>query len=132
MLRRVANKNYKVPGTSIVIEKGTTVLVPIYSIHHDAEYYADPEKYDPGRFTPEEMKKRNPMAWLAFGEGPRNCIALRFGMMETRIGLTRLLNNYEFLPCSKTANPIEFDVSSVVLSAKGGIYLKVKSIPTGN
>lgn len=68
----MAQANYKVPDTQITIEKGMSVVIPVYAIHHDSNYYPEPEKYDPQRFTPEETKKRHPMSWLAFGEGPRN------------------------------------------------------------
>lgn len=44
---RVANTDYLIPNTNVVIEKGTSIIVPIYSIHTDPEIYPDPEKYDP-------------------------------------------------------------------------------------
>lgn len=73
-VQRNALVDYKVPGTDIVIEKGTTVFVSIYGIHHDARYYPDPEKFDPERFTTENCRDRNSCAYLPFGVGPRNCI----------------------------------------------------------
>lgn len=76
-LRRVAQTNYKVPDSDIVIEKDMTVVIPVFAIHNDPAIYPNPDKYDPGRFSTEETKKRHPMSFLAFGEGPRNCIALR-------------------------------------------------------
>lgn len=35
VLLRIADEDYPVPDTSIVIEKGTQVLVPVYAIHND-------------------------------------------------------------------------------------------------
>lgn len=61
--------------------------------------------------------------------GPRNCIGIRFGMMQTKIGLVTLLRNFEFSICDKTT-PITFIPNSFILSPKGGVYLKVKSIET--
>lgn len=69
--------DYEIPGTSLVIPKGTFIEIPIYSIQHDPEYYPDPEKFDPERFTPENVKSRHSMTFLPFGDGPRNCIGLR-------------------------------------------------------
>lgn len=129
-MRRVAQTNYKIPNTNIVIEKGVSVVVPVYAIHNDPEYYPNPEVFDPDRFTAEEIKKRHPMAWLAFGEGPRNCIALRFGMMQARIGLIKMLLNFEFATCEKTPVPMAFGLNPIVLSPKENIYLKIKSIRT--
>lgn len=34
-LYRVANKDYRIPGTDVVIEKGLHIQVPVYAIHHD-------------------------------------------------------------------------------------------------
>lgn len=68
------------------------------------------------------------MAWLAFGDGPRNCIGLRFAMMQVRIGLIQLLRNFEFTVCDKTTSKPEFIPSSVVLSPKHGIHLKLKPL----
>ena len=36
---------------SVVIPKGAQVTIPIWYIHHDAEHWSDPEKFDPERYT---------------------------------------------------------------------------------
>lgn len=124
----MAQNNYKIPDSNMMIEKGISVVIPVYAIHHDPEYYPDPETYDPERFSPDETKKRHPMAWLAFGEGPRNCIAMRFGMMQTRIGIISLLRNFTFSTCAGTPIPMVFGPSPIVLSSKDCIHLKIEPI----
>lgn len=74
MLNRICTKSYKVPDSDLVIEKGTKVVISTLAIHHDPEYYPDPEKFDPERFTEEEKAKRHPFTYLPFGEGPRICM----------------------------------------------------------
>jgi cytochrome P450 family 6 len=122
------SSKYTVPGTEIVFPVNTTVTIPVYAIHHDETIYPNPEVYDPERFSPENVKQRHQYAFLPFGEGPRNCIGLRFGMMQARIGLAMLLNNYTFSTCSKTVVPLEFKVESFVLSPKNGLWLNVEKI----
>lgn len=73
-LFREVTQDYQVPGESLVIEKGTKVLIPTYAIHHDHEYYPDPETFDPERFTAEEKAKRPNGTYIPFGDGPRICI----------------------------------------------------------
>ena len=36
---------------SVVIPKGAEVNIPIWHIHHNAEHWSDPEKFDPERYT---------------------------------------------------------------------------------
>ena len=74
VLPRLCNKSCKIPGTDILIEKGTKILVPVFAIHRDPIYYPEPMKFDPDRFLDENKKKREACTYLPFGEGPRNCI----------------------------------------------------------
>lgn len=73
-LFREALKTYQVPGESLIIEKGTKIMIPVNSIHHDPKYYPDPYTFDPQRFSSEEKVKRQSSTYLPFGDGPRFCI----------------------------------------------------------
>lgn len=73
-LPRQCNKDYKVPGTDVTIEKGTQVSISTLGIHMDPEYYPNPSVFDPERFSEEGKKTRPAFAWIPFGEGPRVCI----------------------------------------------------------
>ncbi|XP_049824367.1 probable cytochrome P450 6a14 [Aethina tumida] len=123
MVTRICGKDYKIPNEDVVIEKGTRVVIPIYGIHHDPEYYDEPEKFDPERFSPENKAERNPYSHIPFGEGNRICIGLRFGVMQSKIGLAVLLKSYRFKLSDKTKVPLVFEPSSFALTAEGGIWL---------
>lgn len=60
----------------LVIKKGENVLIPIIGIHYDPEYFQNPEKFDPERFSDENSSKIIPYSFLPFGSGPRNCIGM--------------------------------------------------------
>jgi cytochrome P450 family 6 len=70
-------QDYKVPGTKHVIEKDTQIMIPVMAIHYDEEYWRNPKKFYPERFTAEENAKRPNLSYMPFGEGPRNCIGMR-------------------------------------------------------
>ncbi|XP_016990153.1 probable cytochrome P450 6a14 [Drosophila rhopaloa] len=127
-LIRECNRDYKVPNTDIVLDKGITALIPVHNIHHDPEIYPDPEKFDPSRFDPEEVKSRHPMAYLPFGDGPRNCIGLRFGKVQAKVGLVSLLRRFKFSVSKRTEVPLILSKKAFLLSTENGLYLKVESI----
>ncbi|XP_034652022.1 probable cytochrome P450 6a14 [Drosophila subobscura] len=127
-LIREANRNYKVPNTDIIIDKGTTVLIPVHNIHHDPEIYPKPEHFDPSRFETDQVKARHPMAYLPFGDGQRNCIGLRFGKLQAKIGLVSLLRRFKFGVSKRTEIPLILDTRGFPLATKNGIHLKVERI----
>nr|ATN29100.1 CYP6X2 [Apolygus lucorum] len=128
-LTRVCTKPYQVPGTEFVIEEGIQVLIPVYSLHHDPQYFPDPERFDPDRFSDNNKSSITPFTFLPFGEGPRNCIGMRFGMLQTKIGLVTLLKNQRVFPTSQTKSPLVFSNSlSVISQNEGSIILKLESV----
>lgn len=128
MLNRVVTKDYDVPNSTYILKKNINIVIPVYSIQHDPEYYPEPEKYKPERFSSEEVANRNPYTFLPFGEGPRVCIGLRFGMMQARIGLAILLKNYKFTPTPRTPSTIVFDKENFLLAPISGVYLKIEKL----
>lgn len=125
---RVASKEYEVPKTKLVIKKGTLTLIPTFAIHNDPDIYPEPSKFDPERFTDENKLKRHPMTFLPFGDGPRNCIGLRFGLMQTKIALVQILLNFRVLPTEKTPIPLVFEPKSPILTPPNGMWLKLEKL----
>nr|UOV22656.1 cytochrome P450 6a23 [Epicauta chinensis] len=111
------------------INKGTHIIIPIMGVHNDPELYPDPQHFDPERFSDEMVQKRHQYAHIPFGEGPRICIGLRFGMVQTKLGITSLLRNYQIKINPRTQEPIKMHKNSFILAAEGDIWLDVEKIP---
>ncbi|XP_018576919.1 probable cytochrome P450 6a14 isoform X2 [Anoplophora glabripennis] len=128
LLRRVCNTDYKVPGEDLVIEKGTSVIVSVRGIHYDEEFWENPKEFDPERFSEEKKKNMNQYTHLPFGQGPRMCIGERFGVMQTKVGLTCLLRKFRVKLDKKTKLPLKMSSRTLVNSAEGGIWLNLEKI----
>lgn len=74
VLVRRSDCQYTFAGTYLTIPKNTLIMISLMGIHNDPKIYSNPNVFDPERFTPEAIASRHPMSYLAFGDGPRNCI----------------------------------------------------------
>ncbi|XP_042191665.1 thromboxane-A synthase [Callorhinchus milii] len=119
---RVCKKDCVVNGQ--FFPEGTTLEVPVGALHYDPEFWPEPEKFKPERFTAEMKAKRHPFVYLPFGAGPRNCIGMRLAQMETKISLIRILSQYRFETCPETQIPMK--VRSVgTLGPRDGLVIKI-------
>ncbi|XP_015840000.1 probable cytochrome P450 6a14 isoform X2 [Tribolium castaneum] len=128
VLTRKCVKDYKIPDQDVIIQKGTRVFIPVLGIHYDSDLYPNPSQFDPDRFSEEKKKSRHGYAHLPFGEGPRICIGMRFGLMQTKVGLTALLKNYKFSVNSKTQTPLKMKPNSFILAAEGDVWLNAQKV----
>ena len=80
------------------IPAGTRIAIDMYTLHYDADLWGpvDPHTFHPERFA----TKRHPMAWIPFGAGPRNCVGMRFALVELKLMLVRLLKTYSIVDCA--------------------------------
>ncbi|KAK9884794.1 hypothetical protein WA026_009022 [Henosepilachna vigintioctopunctata] len=127
-LFRICTKDFKVPGTDLVLPKGLRLMVPAYGIHHDPEYYPEPSLFDPERFSDENKNTRPDFSYLPFGLGPRMCIGMRFGLLQTKVGLIKLLMNYKFTLNERTKLPLRFDPESLTIATNKDLWLNIRKV----
>lgn len=126
---RLCVKDYelKYDGKVLNFEKKVhSVFIPIWSLHRDPQYYPDPEKFDPERFSDENKHKIQDFTYLPFGAGPRNCIGSRFALMEVKTIFFYLLLNFSIEVTEKTQIPLEFENSPFQIKPKNGIWVELK------
>jgi cytochrome P450 len=61
---------------------GTYFFFSQYIMQRTPEYFPDPLRFDPERFTPEQKATRPKFAYFPFGGGNRQCIGESFAWME--------------------------------------------------
>jgi cytochrome P450 len=102
----------------VVIPKGSVAGLMLYSAHHDARWFPEPEKFDPERFSPEREHTIPRYAYLPFGAGPRVCIGNSFALMEARLLLATIAQRYTLaLAPGQTVQTL----ARITLIPKGGL-----------
>lgn len=124
-VERKCIQDYKLGDTGIIIPKNTIVAVPNYVINHNPEYFPEPEKFNPDRFLPENKDSIHPYANLPFGVGPRGCLGMRFALMEIKMALVNILQQFKFKPGVNTKSEPEFLKSKGIHCPKD-IFLKLE------
>jgi cytochrome P450 len=83
-----------------LIQKGEILWLTPYVGHRDPRYFEQPERFWPERFLPNEaekipLEKRIPrFAYYPFGGGPRTCIGNGFSMLQARLVLATIAQQF--------------------------------------
>lgn len=102
--------------------QGISIAVPVFTLHRLPEFWPDPEKFDPERFSVENKPKLVPYTYLPFGTGPRNCVGMRFANMEIKMTLVKLLQNFTIRPSHELKIPPKLE-KHVFCRPVGGMKL---------
>ncbi|MBN3280466.1 THAS synthase, partial [Polyodon spathula] len=94
MLACDAAKDWNVNGH--FIPAGATVAIPAGYIYYDPEYWPEPEKFLPKRFTAKAKSQRHPFTYFPFGAGPWSCIAMRLALLEEKIAMIQAVQKFTF------------------------------------
>lgn len=112
----------------IRIPAGTAVMAAVEYIHRDPRHWENPDSFNPDRFLQENKSRINPMAMQAFGNGPRNCIGMRFAFMEIKYTFAHILRKYRLVKTQNTAkNPPNIEMNPIILKIKKGVF--VRAVP---
>lgn len=110
------------------LKKGDHVYIPISGIHHDPDIYPDPDRFDPERMTQEKIKNRHPYSFLPYGGGPRKCMGYKFGLLQVKLAIVRILRNYKLSVNCKTKQPLDFIPRRLEVDVREGIWLDARRI----
>ncbi|KAH8341314.1 hypothetical protein KR059_002579 [Drosophila kikkawai] len=119
------NKN----GVTLRANPGDVVTIPVKAIHHDPQYYENPDSFKPERFLEanggvKEYRERG--VYLAFGNGPRICPGMRFALTQIKTALVEIVRHFEIKVNPKTRSDDQIDNTFFMATLKGGIWLDFK------
>jgi cytochrome P450 len=101
---REALSDFKIGGYDIAA--GTQVLMSQWVIQRDPRFFADPEQFNPDRWTEDFAKQLPKYAYFPFGGGPRQCVGNSFAMMEAVLVLATIAQRFRVMfPASKVLEP---------------------------
>ena len=90
MVARRLSKPLTIAGREL--PAGAVAAASIYLVHHRADLWPDPEKFDPNRFI---GKKADPTHYFPFGGGTRRCLGMAFANYEMKVVLATILANVD-------------------------------------
>ena len=80
------------------------MTINIQELHHNPQYWIEPEKFIPERFDSHspyalqpDGKKRHPLAFTPFTGGKRICTGKTFAEIVSKLVVPALLCKYEFV-----------------------------------
>ncbi|GAB0087600.1 hypothetical protein DMENIID0001_019280 [Sergentomyia squamirostris] len=128
---RVTSKEYHVPNTTYIIERGIPIILPIYAIHHDPQHHTEPEIFNPQRF---KTKNFNEGTFLPFA---RSCtttnaitIEMHFALMQIKLMLVTILKEFRIIShhddFSAQADAAAINPKSPTLTPKNNIWLQLE------
>jgi cytochrome P450 len=104
----------------VAIPKGTQVILCPWVMHHDAQFFPEPDRFWPERWLTQPAPRR--FAYMPFGAGPRVCIGSHFALAEAMIILAVVLQRVE----PELAAQPELDLMpSVTLRPRGPVLMRL-------
>lgn len=115
-LREVSACGYTIPA-------GVGMLFSPYILHHRADYFADPERFDPDRFASDRERKIPPHAYMPFASGHRMCIGNNHALLNGHIVIATLSQHVRFEAVTSRQTATE---QKLTLRPRGGIEMRVR------
>ncbi|XP_013184001.2 cytochrome P450 4C1 [Amyelois transitella] len=118
MTQRTVEEEIAVNDGKITLPAGTSLVIPIHEIHRDPQYWDEPLKVKPERFLPENIKRRDPNAFVPFSLGAMDCLGRVYATALIKILVVRILRQVK-LEGSGSLDDLELHVAISVKPAKG-------------
>ncbi|KAI4502992.1 hypothetical protein M0802_002036 [Mischocyttarus mexicanus] len=115
-------------GLTCQVEPGNKIIIPSRCLQRDPKYWTNPEGFDPDRWNDKNKANTNKYCFLPFGEGPRICVGLRMGLLQTKAAIVNLLTKYRIERNPRTKYPVELNVLGVISTPVDGLWVYLKRL----
>jgi cytochrome P450 len=78
---RVAQAQDRLPSGAMLPPQAWAFISP-WSLHRDARWFPDPNRFDPDRFSEGAKRTHVPFSYIPFGAGGRRCLGESFAELE--------------------------------------------------
>lgn len=78
------------------IPKNREIHLSVIHIHRDEQFYTDPLAFRPNRWTDGFKEELHDFAYIPFGGGRRTCIGREFALLEAKIVLATVGQQFQF------------------------------------
>lgn len=98
------------------------IVISPYAIQRRAEYFPEPARFIPERWSPEREKQIPRYAYIPFGAGAHTCIGNHFALMEEQLIITTLAQRLtlELVP-GQDLQPL----AGIAIYPKEGMWMRV-------
>lgn len=99
-----------------------TLVVCSYALHRSPQFWDEPDRFDPERFSPDRNQGRPRHAYIPFGAGQRMCIGNNFANMEAQVIIPMMLQRFRIQVLDATNLEPE---PLITLRPKGGVLARL-------
>jgi len=106
---------------SFDVQSGNDIYLSPYILQRTAEYWPDPDKFDPDRFGPHSSYKKGDRPYFPFSLGPRRCLGEYFSYLEMKIHLGLLAQRFHMTLATDEQPALDLGIN---LRSQNDIFLR--------
>lgn len=121
-LNRTCTKPYKIPDSDFTVPKDLLLVV----LPKEEDCFPNPDKFDPDNFN--ESENLNKFGFIGFGQGPRNCIGMRYALQTLKLAIIQTVRTFKLVKTEQTTDEDKLFFAFAENGFRGGIKFKVENL----
>ncbi|NNE60187.1 MAG: cytochrome P450 [Woeseia sp.] len=93
------------------IPEGANLYISPLIMQRTADFWANPDAFDPARFGPDGPYKKGERPFIPFSLGPRRCLGEYFSFLEMKIHLGMLLQHFRVEPLDDVEPELDLGIN---------------------